>query len=298
MSACFMCPRECGADREAGQIGFCSADNHIRIARYAKHMWEEPFLSGKNGSGTIFFSGCNMQCIFCQNHVISHLHYGKDVTQNELKTIILSLAEQGVHNINLVTPTHYVGYLLPVLTEVKPKVNVPFVYNTGGYEKVETLKKLDGIIDVYLPDYKYSSTTLAGQYSAAPDYPDVAKSALVEMYRQTGKPVFDDDGMLQKGLVIRHLVLPGCRKDSLQVLQDLDSLLPRDGFLLSLMSQYTPEFAKDSEFANLRRKITAFEYNSVLDVAEKMGFLGCRQQRSSSDVGYVPDFQKDTITTQ
>jgi len=190
--ACFLCPRRCGADREGGAAGVCGMTDQIKIARAAPHMWEEPPISGSRGSGTVFFSGCPLKCVFCQNRVLSADGYGKAVDGESLERIILRLAEQGVHNINLVTPTHFSDKLIPVLDKVRPKLNIPIVYNCGGYESVEALRRLEGLIDIYLPDFKYASGELAAKYSGAPDYPQVAAAALSEMHRQCGGAEFDD----------------------------------------------------------------------------------------------------------
>ena len=290
MSKCMLCPRECGADRERGEIGFCGAGSEIKTARCAPHFWEEPPISGERGSGTIFFSGCPLKCVFCQNKEISHGGLGKKINDTELEKMILELAEKGVHNINFVTPTHYTDKIAKILKKIKPSLKIPIVWNCGGYEKEETLDLLDGLVDIYLPDFKYFDSELAFSYSAAPDYRDVAVRALKKMFSQAGEVKLSNDGMMERGMIVRHLVLPGCRKDSIAVLELIADTLPADKIYLSLMSQYTPEFALDSNYKNLHRRVTSFEYNSVAQRAKDLGFIGFMQERSSSVSDFTPDF--------
>jgi len=288
--ACFLCPRRCGADREGGAAGVCGMTDQIKIARAAPHMWEEPPISGSRGSGTVFFSGCPLKCVFCQNRVLSADGYGKAVDGESLERIILRLAEQGVHNINLVTPTHFSDKLIPVLDKVRPKLNIPIVYNCGGYESVEALRRLEGLIDIYLPDFKYASGELAAKYSGAPDYPQVAAAALSEMHRQCGGAEFDDEGMMRRGVIVRHLVLPGCRRDSAAVLQKIAETVPVAEVKLSIMRQYTPEFVDAERFPELARRLTSFEYDFVVKEAARLGFDGFTQQKESATSAYTPDF--------
>lgn len=295
MGNCEQCPRHCEIDRENGQIGFCGVPADFYVARASLHPWEEPFLSGKRGSGTIFFCGCNLQCVFCQNREISRGRTGKEISPEELADLMLRLRDAGAHNINLVTPSHYAMQLIPVLERVKPKLGIPVVYNCGGYERVETLRHLEGLVDIYLPDFKYFSSELAKKYSGAADYPGVATDALAEMMRQRPVPIFDGEGMLLGGVAVRHLVLPGARADSIQLLQYLAERFGSKSFLLSLMSQYTPDFAMDCPYSALRRKVTTFEYESVLREAETLGFDGCIQGRSSADSSYTPDFYEKSF---
>lgn len=289
-STCHACPRRCAADRAAGQIGLCGAPDAFRIARIAPHMWEEPPISGVRGSGTVFFSGCSLRCVFCQNRAISRGGKGETLTDDELFDRILRLQEEGVHNINLVTPTHYALRLRPFLERLRPHLRIPVVYNCGGYEDLDALRALSGLIDIYLPDFKYISPELSGQYSAAPDYAAVAETALSEMYRQTGAVQSDGEGMMTRGMIVRHLVLPGCRHDSMAVLRRLAELLPVRDIRLSLMAQYTPEFAADCPYPNLHRRLTRFEYSSVLALAEEIGFEGYMQSPESVGAKYTPDF--------
>ncbi len=293
MSSCMQCPRTCGVQRDAGKHGFCGVGNTLRIARAALHAWEEPPISGTRGSGTIFFSGCNLRCVFCQNHDLSHNALGMDITEEELARQMLRLRDEGAHNINLVTPTHYSLPLRRVLERVKPTLGIPVVWNSGGYENPETLRTLEGLVDVYLPDMKYFSSELSLAYSAAKDYYTVAVSALLEMLRQQPTPVFDRQGMLLRGTVVRHLVLPSSRKDSIALLEALARDVGSDRFLLSLMSQYTPDFAMDCPYKALHRKLTAFEYQSVLARAAELGFDGFSQSLDSATSAFTPSFSGD-----
>lgn len=287
---CTQCPRNCGVDRASGEIGYCGAPWEFLVSRASLHQWEEPSLSGKRGSGTIFFAGCNLRCVFCQNRTISHTPTGKFLDGAALEALMLRLQDAGAHNINLVTPTPYAWQLAEVLEQAKPKLQIPIVYNCGGFECVKALKRLDGLVDVYLPDCKYHASDLAARYSDAPHYFAVATKALSEMLRQVGKPQLDRDGMIQKGLILRHLVLPSHRADSTALLSALASEFGTDAFLLSLMSQYTPEFAQNCPYPALHRRVTSFEYDNVLSHAQALGFEGYFQARRSATADYTPDF--------
>lgn len=283
----------CGADREAGEYGFCGQGAQMRVARADLHMFEEPPISGSKGSGTVFFSGCSLRCVFCQNMAISRgkeKDIGREVSVSELCEIFFSLKEKGAHNINLVTPTHFADKIAEALSRVKSELSIPVVYNSSGYERVETLKMLEGLVDIYMPDFKYGSSECASLYSSAPDYVEVAAMAISEMFRQTGEPLFDADGLLLRGTLVRHLVLPSHRKDSMLALERLAKILAPDKILLSVMSQYTPEFALDCPYKNLHRRVTSFEYDSVVEYAEKLGFSGFTQSRASASSVYTPDF--------
>ncbi len=293
-SLCDVCPRHCKKDRAHGDLGYCGVSNGIRIARCALHYWEEPPISGKSGSGTIFFSGCNLRCIYCQNHAVSHEGLGRRVSEGELIDMMFSLKAQGAHNINLVTPTHYTDVIVKVLTEIKQDLALPIVWNSGGYDSVPSLERLCGLIDIYLPDFKYTDRELARQYSGAANYPEVAEAAIKEMYRQVGKFELDENGIMRKGIIVRHLVLPGCRKNSFEVLERLHNIVPVESIKLSLMSQYTPDFAMGGGYKNLERRITGFEYSSVLERAEALGFDGYFQDRSSANKSYTPEFFGDS----
>lgn len=290
MEKCHLCPRECGVDRMTA-LGFCGQPKEIKIAKVSLHRFEEPPISGTRGSGTVFFCGCSLRCEFCQNKKISRATAdGRAVTPAELAEIFLDLQHKGAHNVNLVTPTHFSDGVREALLLAKDRLTIPVVYNTSGYERVEVLRGFEGLVDVYLPDFKYVSSELAQKYSSAPDYAEICEQALLEMFRQVGRFETDADGLLTRGVMVRHLVLPSARKDSLAVLDRLAALLPREEFLLSLMSQYTPEFATDSPYRELHRRLTAFEYDSVLAHAQSLGFLGFMQGRDSASANYTPDF--------
>lgn len=291
---CMQCPRRCGADREAGEFGVCRMPAEVFVARAALHFYEEPPISGKNGSGTVFFSGCPLGCVFCQNRAISRRAPGapppgEAYGEEELAALFLKMEAQGAHNLNLVTPTHYAEKIAAALRRAKPELHIPVVYNTGGYELPETLAQFEGLVDIYLPDFKYVSPELSAAYSAAPDYATYARAALREMFRQVGGAVCEN-GLMKRGMIVRHLVLPGCRKDSIAVLHELAELLPAGEFYLSLMRQYTPDFAPPEAPKNLRRRLTAFEYDSVAAVAAELGFEGFLQEKSSASAAYTPNF--------
>ncbi|MBE6657247.1 MAG: radical SAM protein [Ruminococcaceae bacterium] len=292
---CVLCPRMCGADRSGGGRGFCGASSQLLLARAALHMWEEPCISGTRGSGTVFFSGCQLGCVFCQNYRISADGFGAAVTEERLAQIFLSLQEQGVHNINLVSATPYTEAILRVLDRIRGKeLTIPVVWNSGGYERVETLRRLDGYVDIYLPDYKYHDPARAEKYSGAADYPAVALAAIREMMRQTGKYLIGDDGILVRGTVIRHLVLPGGRHDSLACVDDIAQNFGTDDVLLSLMSQYTP-FYRAAEFPEINRRVTTFEYESVCRRVREYGFEGFFQEKSSAKEEYTPPFDLEGV---
>ena len=294
MSICNLCPRKCNIDRTLG-AGFCGQSETMRIARIAPHFFEEPPISYKNGSGTIFFCGCNLRCIFCQNRNISrNTSLGKEYSKEELIEEILKLQETGVHNINLVTPTHFADKIAELLSDMKTKnlLSVPVVYNSSGYESLETLKMLDGLVDIYLPDIKYYSSEISKKYSYAEDYFDVARKAILEMLRQTGKYKYQENepALLESGVIVRHLVLPSQRKDSIAIFERLSAIISPSDVLVSIMSQYTPDFAKDCDYKELHRRITSFEYFSVCDKVTELGFKGFMQARDSASSSYTPDF--------
>ncbi len=286
---CMQCPRRCAVDRSVSR-GFCGVPWDFCVARVDLHHWEEPPISGTRGSGTVFFSGCNLRCVFCQNREISREGLGRAMTADELRAHMLALRDRGAHNINLVTPTPYAEALIPLLREIKPQLGIPIVYNCGGFESVETLRRLEGLVDVYLPDFKYFSSELSARYSDAPDYYSVASNALREMLRQVGAPEIGEDGIMRRGTVVRHLVLPSHRDDSIALLNALAKEFGNDAFHLSLMSQYTPQFAQDSPYRALHRRVTSFEYDSVLAVAQDLGFVGYFQTRDSATAAFTPDF--------
>lgn len=283
---CTLCPRRCGVDRTMGQRGFCKMPDHIVAARAAAHYWEEPVISASYGSGAVFFSGCTLGCQFCQNEPISHEGKGKAVSSSHLREIFEALIEDGVQNINLVTPTQFLPSILPALT---PKLPVPVVYNCGGYESVETLRELEGLVDIYLPDMKYSDAQLAARLSFAPDYVDAAKAAIAEMYRQVGDAVIED-GVMQRGLLVRHLLLPGNLDNTLGVLDWFAENYASKNVLFSLMSQYTPagEAAKTPPFD---RFVTETEYDAALSYLEFLGIEnGFTQDFSAASGDYIPQF--------
>lgn len=306
MNGCMLCPRECGADRENGALGFCGVPAEAVVVRASRHFFEEPPISGTRGSGTVFFAGCSLGCIFCQNRAISHpvsadLSFtaedsakkdhpvGHILSVSALSALFLRIAKSGVHNLNLVTPSHFADKVAEALRAVKPQLGIPVVYNCGGYERPETLRLLEGLVDIYLPDFKYISPALSAAYSAAPDYAEVARKALAEMYRQVGE-IREENGILQRGLLVRHLVLPGCREDSLAVLAALAEALPPEKIYLSLMRQYTPDFAPADAPKNLRRRLTSFEYDTVARAAAAHGFSGFFQEKDSADAAFTPCF--------
>lgn len=292
-SICTLCPRKCRANRTE-RLGFCGAGDAVRIARAMPHQWEEPCISGKNGSGAIFFSGCTLRCTYCQNAPISHGCFGADITDERFREICFELKDKGVHNLNLVTPDAYLGRIVPILREIKSALALPIVVNCGGYFSLRQLELLDGVADVYLPDFKYADSSLARTLSAAADYPEVAERAIAEMVRQVGKPVFDEDGMLMRGVLVRHLVLPGYRKNSLAVLDRLSERFGRDEIMISLMAQYTPPSVSLSE-GSLNRCLTAFEYRSVADKLSETGFEGYLQERESAKESYTPSFRLEGV---
>ena len=283
---CTLCPRRCGVDRTRGQLGFCKMPGQVHAARAGVHYWEEPVISGSFGSGAVFFSGCTLKCAFCQNYDISQENFGKPMTSAELRAAFERLIDEGVQNINLVTPTHFLPDILPAL---EPKLPVPVVYNCGGYESVETLRQLEGKIDVYLPDFKYSDNALAKKLSSAPDYFETASAAILEMYRQVGKPVIEGDEM-KRGVLVRHLVLPGCVDNSLGVLDWVAEHFRSGDILFSLMSQYVP-MGRAVDMPPFDRRITELEYDSVLSYMMLLGIEdGYTQDFSSAERGYTPSF--------
>ncbi len=283
---CNLCPRRCGAARtEEEGFGRCGMPWLPVVARAALHFWEEPCISGRRGSGTVFFSGCPLGCVFCQNGRISRENFGKTVTVERLRKIFLELIGQGAHNINLVTPTHFAPAIRRALAEPLP---VPVVWNSGGYERVETLRTLEGRVQIYLPDLKYADSALAAACCGAPDYFDVARAAIREMVRQTGPCVFDGEGLLRRGVVIRHLMLPGALENTRRVMDWVAGTFPPGTVLFSLMSQYTPQPGAEGM---LRRRVTGGEYRAALRYMENVGITaGYRQDSSSAREEYTPPF--------
>ena len=293
---CNLCPRNCFVDRKNEKIGYCGQTEKMYVARAALHMWEEPCISGKEGSGTVFFCGCSLRCIFCQNHRIAlgkeenGEKLGKEISIQRLKEIFLELQSQGANNINLVTGTHYIPQIAESLRLAKKEgLRIPIVYNTGGYEKVESLRLLEGLVDIYLPDMKYVSKELSKEYSNASDYFNVASIALEEMVRQVGKPEFDERGYLIRGVIVRHLVLPGSTRDSKAVLEYLWNTFG-DRIYISIMNQYTPmEQIKNHPL--LSRKVTKREYQKVIDYALSLGWEnGFIQEGETAKESFIPGF--------
>ena len=285
-SLCMLCPRQCGAVREetAGK-GVCSVGTLPRIARAALHMWEEPCISGTRGSGAVFFSGCGLKCIFCQNEAISHGGEGEMVSVQRLSEIFRELEESGAHNINLVTAAQFVPAVIEALELYRPRI--PIVYNSSGYERIETLRMLEGYVDIYLPDFKYIDPGMAKLLSGAEDYPEVAIEAIREMLRQTGPAVYDKNGMMLRGTQIRHLVLPGLTGDSMKILSLIADEFP--GAAVSLMGQYVP-FGKALDMPGLNRRLKKKEYARVLAHMEAIGLDGYRQELESASEAFVPAF--------
>ncbi|MBQ9534501.1 MAG: radical SAM protein [Clostridia bacterium] len=284
---CMLCPRKCGADREHAR-GRCGAGAAICAARAALHQWEEPCISGKAGSGTVFFSHCTLKCVYCQNHEISSGGFGAEITPERLADIFLELEQAGAVNINLVTPTHYTYGVLRALDRVRHRLSVPVVMNTGGYELTETLRLWEGYIDIYLPDLKYVSAAPAERYSGAGDYFTHASAALLEMKRQQPHPRLEG-GLLRRGMLVRHLVLPGLRRDSLAAVEWLAENLGTEHFLLSLMCQYTPN-GRLADFPEIDRRVTTYEYMSAVSRARELGLRGYTQERGSAQQIYTPEF--------
>lgn len=284
-SECRLCPRRCGADRTKGR-GLCGVGQSLKIARAALHFWEEPCISGAEGSGTIFFSGCPLRCVFCQNREING-GKGQEISARRLQEICFELKAKGANNINLVTPTHFAPQLREALLPIKKELHLPVVVNTGGYDTPEQLGFFEGLADIYLPDFKFGTPEEGAEFAHAPDYERVAEAALSEMHRQVGNPVFDRRGMLQKGVLVRHLILPSRRKESLAALKRLGELFRKEEILLSVMSQFSPLPGAEPP---LHRRITTFEQQSVTSFAEELGFEGYFQERSSASEEYIPPF--------
>ncbi|MCI7702589.1 MAG: radical SAM protein [Tenericutes bacterium] len=293
LKKCNLCPRNCGVNRYES-LGFCKASDKVKVAYYSLHQWEEPVISGINGSGTVFFSNCNLKCIFCQNKKISTLGYGKEISNERLKEIFLELQAKGAHNINLVTPTHYVPQIVEVLKEAKTAgLNIPIVYNTSSYENVSTIMLLEGIVDVYLADLKYFDDSLGCKYSKCENYFEVAKAAIEAMYEQVGKFEIVDDLMV-KGVIVRVLVLPGHADDSKNLIKYLHETYGNN-IIISIMNQYTPVEVID-KYPNLNRKVSDEEYEEVIDFAVELGVeIAFIQEGETQDTSFIPDFDDSVI---
>lgn len=297
LSDCTLCPRECRVNRNAGEIGYCGQTARLTAARAALHFWEEPCLSGTNGSGAVFFSGCNLRCVYCQNHEIAQGQAGREITADRLAAIFLELQQKSAHNINLVTPTHFVPQIITALKAAKKQgLSIPVVYNTSAYEKTETLRMLEGLIDIYLPDLKYRDTALSESYSHAPDYFETAAAAIKEMVRQVGTPVFSDgeNSLMQRGVIVRHLLLPGCGKDSRQILRYLYETFGNDIYV-SIMNQYTP-LSQVADIPALNRRVSDRAYGRILNYAIQIGIEnGFIQEGETASESFIPTFDYEGI---
>ncbi len=295
LTSCRLCPRNCGADRAHGKTGYCGMDGKLRVARAALHMWEEPCISGKKGSGAVFFTGCGLRCCFCQNRDIAIGKSGKEITVDRLSEIFLELEEKGAANLNLVTAAQYVPQVIDALEKAKNKgFHMPVVYNSSGYENISTIKNLEGYVDVYLPDFKYAEEELAAAYSNAPEYPETAKLALKEMVRQTGSCVFNEKGYMIRGTMVRHLILPGRTRNSIKVMEYLHKTYG-DQVYISIMNQYTPVYEQE-KYKELNRKVTAREYEKVLNAALELGINnGFFQEGDTAKESFIPAFDYEGV---
>ncbi len=291
MSTCNVCPRRCNVDRSDGKIGYCGESAEIRVARTSLHLWEEPCISGDVGSGTVFFSGCSLKCIFCQNYNIADSSVGKVFTAEELADAFLRLQEKNASNINLVTAGHFVEQIIPAIKSARRRgLKIPIVYNSSAYETVESLQKLEGLIDIYLPDCKFYSSQLSKDYARVWDYFEVASKAIAEMVRQTGNIVWESEsGMMMKGVIVRHLVLPGHTRDSMEIIRYLHETYGNQIFI-SIMNQYTP-IVEQAEFLNLNRRVTKREYQKVIDFAISLGIENAFvQDGKTAQESFIPVF--------
>lgn len=295
-AGCRLCPRNCGADRASGRTGFCGVTDEIRVGRAALHFWEEPCISGKSGSGAVFFSGCPLRCVYCQNFDLSRARAGEKISTGRLAEIFLELEAKGANNINLVTPTQYTIPIIKAVRSAREQgLSVPIVYNCGGYESVQTLRMLDGIVDIYLTDFKYMDASAAEKYSRARDYPEVAKAALSEMVRQCPTPEFDKNNLMEKGVIVRHLLLPGQVNDGKRVVRYVYETYG-DQVFLSLMNQYTPFSRVTESFPELARKVTKREYDVLTDYAISIGVTSAFiQEGATAKESFIPDFDGEGV---
>ena len=295
---CNLCPRECGVDRASGKLGVCGQTEELKVARAALHYWEEPCISGEEGSGAVFFSGCPLHCVFCQNENIANGTTGKKITVSRLSEIFLELQEKGANNINLVTPGHFVPQIIKALDRARADgLFLPVVYNTSSYENVDTIRMLEGYVDIYLPDFKYMDSRLSARYSHAPDYAKVAKAAVAEMVRQTGKASFlhgDEDSLIKRGTIVRHLTLPGCMEDSKSVLKYIHET-DGDTIYISIMNQFTP-LSNLEKYPELNRRITEEEYEELVDYAIEIGIQnGFIQEGDTAEESFIPAFDCEGV---
>ena len=291
---CNLCPRKCNTDRSR-KVGYCKMTDKLKISRAALHFWEEPCISAENGSGTVFFSGCNMGCVYCQNKDVSHGGFGKEITASRLAEIFIELQNKNAHNINLVTPTHYTPQIVTAVAVARENgLHIPVVYNTSGYETEENIKSLKDTVDVFLPDFKYITSEIAQKYSAAKDYPEKAMAAIAQMVKQTGPCIFDDDGVIIKGTVVRVLVLPGYAKEAEKIIEYLYNTY-NDDIFISIMSQYTP--CTDLEnYPEINRKLTVEEYDGVVDFAVALGVEnGFIQEGEAASESFIPPFNLEGV---
>lgn len=295
LNKCMLCPRNCGVNRNNNELGFCKMGKDLMVARAALHFWEEPIISGEKGSGTVFFSGCNLKCVFCQNFQISTNNFGKKITTERLSKIFLELQSQGANNINLVTPTHFIPQIIEAITLAKAKgLNLPIVYNSSGYEKVETIKLLNGYIDIYLPDFKYFDDRYAIKYSKCPNYFEYASKSIAEMISQTGKPVFNSEGLLVKGTIVRHMMLPGLLEDSKKIIHYLVENY-NDDIFISIMNQYTPT-NNIKKYPEINCTVSNEEYDSLIDYAIDIGIKnGFMQEGETQKTSFIPEFDSTGV---
>ena len=298
MEKCTLCPRNCFVNRKLGEKGICGQSSTLKVARAALHFWEEPCISGEKGSGAVFFSGCALHCVFCQNKEIANGSVGKEISKERLSEIFLELQEKGANNINLVTPGHFVPQIVPAIERARNQgLNLPIVYNTSSYENVESIRKLEGNVDIYLPDFKYMSSSLSEKYSHAPDYSEVAKKVVAEMVRQTGAASFyekEGQELMQRGVIVRHLILPGCMEDSKNIIRYLHDAYG-DTIYLSIMNQFTP-LKNVEKYPELNRKLTEDEYDEVVDFAIDLGVEnGFIQEGETAEESFIPDFNCEGV---
>ena len=294
---CDLCPRKCLIDRTI-KPGICGMMDKLVVAKAYLHMWEEPPISGDNGSGTIFFTGCSLKCIFCQNHEISTKLIGQEISVEDFSNICINLEKDGAHNINLVTPTHFVPLIVEGIKLARDKgLKIPIVYNTSGYENVDTIKLLDGIVNIYLPDFKYYDDTLANKYSHVKDYFKYASSSLEEMYKQVGKPVFDKDGIMKSGIIVRHMMLPGKIEDSKKIIDYLYNTY-KNNIYISIMNQYTP-IKKFNRYTELNNKVSDDSYNDLIDYALDLGIKNAYiQEGGTQEESFIPDFKNQKLPVE
>lgn len=295
LKSCNLCPRNCSIDRTVGKLGFCNSNSNIKVSKVSKHYWEEPCISGSKGSGTVFFSNCNLKCVFCQNHQISHNGVGKEISIERLSEIFLEQQGSGVHNINLVTPTHYIPQIIEAIKLAKDNgLKLPIVYNSNGYENVDAIRKLRGYIDIYLPDLKYFNDKYAIKYSNAKNYFNSAISVIEEMFNQVGEPTFDNDGMMKNGVIIRHLMLPGLLFDSKKIVDYIFKTYNHKVYL-SLMNQYTPVY-NCSKFEELTKPLNPKHYDALISHCLELGYKNAFiQEEGTAKESFIPNFDLEGV---